>query len=288
MSELPNLLVIGAMKSGTTSLHDYLNMHPDIFMSEIKELDFFLEDRNWNRGMQWYKDQFPINSLFRGESSQNYSKCTQFTGVADRVFQTLKNPKFIYIVRDPIDRILSHHNESQSVEQGWSPKDLDKYLLQNLNNKYINTSKYYMQIQAYLKYTDLKNIHVLTLERLKESPAEELNRIFSFLGVKNFNVNETIKKNSSGTKIQTTFMGKIARSKILSSLKGIISNDLKNRLKESLLYKKIIFKKVKPAKLSIETKRKIAEYILDDIKQFEKLFDLDTSQWKNFNKVKID
>jgi hypothetical protein len=129
---------------------------------------------------------------------------------------------------------------------------------------------------------------VLTLERLKENPGKELNLIFSFLGIKNFNINETIRNNASSTKVQATLMGRIARSKVFSVLKGIISKDLKNSLKESSIYKKIIFKKVVPAQLSIETKRKVAEYLLDDIKQFEKLFDLDTSQWKNFNKVKID
>ena len=55
---LPNLIVIGAAKCGTTSLHRYLDLHPEIAMTKAKELDFFVEDRNWQRGLGWYESQF--------------------------------------------------------------------------------------------------------------------------------------------------------------------------------------------------------------------------------------
>src|SRR5687767_10224357 len=69
---LPNLVVIGAMKSATSSLHHYLNLHPEISMSETKELDFFVEDKNWPRGIEWYESQFSAARI-RGESSPNYT-----------------------------------------------------------------------------------------------------------------------------------------------------------------------------------------------------------------------
>ena len=59
---LPNLLIIGGMKCGTTSLHNYLATHPEVFMSEEKELDFFT---SWNireRGLGWYEKQFPVEA----------------------------------------------------------------------------------------------------------------------------------------------------------------------------------------------------------------------------------
>src|SRR6187399_2211355 len=55
---LPNLIVIGAQKCGTSGLHYYLSLHPEIWMSRPKELNFFLEERNWPRGVDWYRDHF--------------------------------------------------------------------------------------------------------------------------------------------------------------------------------------------------------------------------------------
>lgn len=52
---LPNTITIGTMKSGTTSLHKYLSRHPQIFTSEMKELDYFVESKNWKQGLEWYK-----------------------------------------------------------------------------------------------------------------------------------------------------------------------------------------------------------------------------------------
>ena len=67
---LPNLLIIGAMKCGTTSLHNYLNLHPEIYMQQEKELDYFIEKKNYKKGLNWYKSKFNSkNSKILGESS---------------------------------------------------------------------------------------------------------------------------------------------------------------------------------------------------------------------------
>lgn len=86
---LPNLVVIGAMKCGTTSLHHYLDVHPDIAMSQAKELNFFFGDDadgesgdaevrswhngNWHRGVEWYAAQFDAGAPVRGEASPGYT-----------------------------------------------------------------------------------------------------------------------------------------------------------------------------------------------------------------------
>lgn len=61
-AQLPNLIIIGAQKSATTSLHYYLNLHPQIAMSREKELDFFIEEHNWHKGTEWYESQFDRES----------------------------------------------------------------------------------------------------------------------------------------------------------------------------------------------------------------------------------
>ena len=72
---LPNLVVIGGAKCGTTSLHHYLSLHPEIFMSHPKELDFFIEEANWNKGIRWYESKFKApGKVIRGESSPRYTR----------------------------------------------------------------------------------------------------------------------------------------------------------------------------------------------------------------------
>lgn len=66
---LPNLIIIGAMKCGTTSLHNYLNLHPQICMSQDKEPEFFVEEKNWPKGLTWYESFFPYTAKIIGEST---------------------------------------------------------------------------------------------------------------------------------------------------------------------------------------------------------------------------
>src|SRR3712207_3189656 len=71
---LPNLIVIGAMKCGTTSLHRYLDLHPEVAMSTAKELSFFSRPERYDGlGVDWYKGFFDPTAAIRGESSPEYS-----------------------------------------------------------------------------------------------------------------------------------------------------------------------------------------------------------------------
>ena len=119
---LPTFLIIGTMKGGTTSLHRYLRQHPEVFMPERKELNFFLdeyagppidppEERNWSRGITWYERQFAGAEDERavGEASANYSRYPTYPGVAERIAKIVPEMKLIYLMRNPIDRVLSHY-----------------------------------------------------------------------------------------------------------------------------------------------------------------------------------
>ena len=110
---LPNLIVIGSRKCATTSLHYYLSLHPEIFMSTTyKELNFFVRRQRWKKGVGWYGRQFPIPAKVMGESSPNYTRFPMFTGVAERMHSVIPTAKFIYMVRDPVEQVISacHHD----------------------------------------------------------------------------------------------------------------------------------------------------------------------------------
>lgn len=110
----PNLVVIGAAKCGTTSLHEYLNAHPQIAMSREKELDFFVAEKNWSRGLDWYEAQFE-DAPIRGESSVSYAAFPEYQGVPERIVRALPDARVIYLVRDPVERVVCTSSTTRSA-----------------------------------------------------------------------------------------------------------------------------------------------------------------------------
>ena len=197
--KLPNLLVIGAMKAGTTSLHHYLEQHPDIFMSEVKEINYFTRDTFAKKPLEWYTDQFRTDKRIRGESSQNYTKCHNkyYQGVPERIKAHIPEVKMIYLLRDPIQRYRSHILENA---YGEPPHDV-AYNIES--GHYEKTGLYYYQLSHFLEYFSLDQIHVCTLEDLKKDRLGTMNQIFSFLGLSNVEEEERFEfvKNDSGEKL---------------------------------------------------------------------------------------
>ena len=181
-ARFPNLLIIGAMKSGTSSLHEYLNLHPDIFMSEPKEIHYYA-DINYNEEfLQKYKEHFISDKKILGTSPQSYTKCHNkfYKNIPERIYQDTPYVKMIYIVRNPIKRYASHVLESYHCD----PIEDIEYSKKTGN--YVKTGMYGMQLQEYLKFFKREQIHILTTEDLNENRLVELNKIFNFLGVKEF------------------------------------------------------------------------------------------------------
>ena len=177
----PNLFIVGSMKSGTTSLHNYLDQHDDIFMSKapLKETQYFVEELNWKRGEDWYA------SLFRGvrdekvvgESTTDYTKRPRYEGVADRIKEFNPNAKIIAIMRDPVERTISHYwhdvrfelesrNMRQAIAEGSHFRDF---------------SHYAMQLQPYFDCFGKENVCTLTLEQLKSDTQGKLREICEWL-----------------------------------------------------------------------------------------------------------
>lgn len=178
---LPNLVIIGAMKCGTVSLHKYLDLHPQISMSPIDELDFFVEERNWPRGTAWYESHFNGPAQIVGERSTGYTKYPMFAGVPARMHNILPEAKLIYSVRDPIQRLISHY--THWYRKRYETRSLTEALANPRDNHYIQASMYYMQLEQYLAYYPAANILVISAENLAQNRGETLKRVFQFLEV---------------------------------------------------------------------------------------------------------
>src|SRR4051812_23979775 len=105
---LPDFIIIGAMKAGTTSLARYVDLHPRLHTSRRKEPDFFLRDAAPPKTLAWYEAGFEETGKLQCEASTNYTKYPFSRGVPARMHALLPGIKLIYILRDPVERIRSH------------------------------------------------------------------------------------------------------------------------------------------------------------------------------------
>lgn len=179
--ELPNFIVIGAMKAGTTSLYHYLRNHEQIFMPKVKELDFFAEGANWSRGLDWYRQQFSGagDALAVGEASTLYTKYPQYDGVPERMAGVVPEARLIYLVRDPIVRMRSHYQHRVALGAETAPPEVA--LLEN--PIYLAYSKYGMQLEQYDGHFPREQLLVVTSEGLRHDRAATVERVYGFLGV---------------------------------------------------------------------------------------------------------
>ena len=266
---LPTFLIIGAMKAGTTSLHNYLSMHPEIFMSKEKELDFFYHPKKWEKGIDWYKDQFDENYLIRGETSPNYSKRTE---AIVRISQNLSDIKLIYLTRDPIKRFESECNHLQldpnKLVGSKNLKDTEAY----------NNSLYYTWYKEYLKYYTKDKILVLKSEDLRNKQSEVLMKIFRFLEVNpdsfEYKKKELSEKQhvTSDKLLATNLSVKLAKYKKLDFFKKNIKKIVPFL---TPIYRSYIYKNREMRFLTSENKIKLFDLFKNEMKCLKKEIDID-------------
>lgn len=180
-----NLFIIGSMKSGTTSLHNYLNLHPQIFMCEPKEPGYFVEEIAWSNGEPWYLSLFQNASSshrYLGESTTDYTKLPILPRVAEKIHAFNPNAKLIYIMRDPFQRIVSHYwHAVRHTSNGGVVENIYDACMRD--EQYLSYSNYPMQVKPYLELFGRDNILFLTFEELIRDRKSQLENIFEWLGL---------------------------------------------------------------------------------------------------------
>jgi hypothetical protein len=179
---LPNFLIIGAAKAGTTSLYHYLSVHPQVFMAHPKELKFFVEEMNWSRGLPWYERQFDRagSAIAIGEASTHYTAYPYFRGVPERIAEVMPEVRLIYLVRHPVDRMISFY--LMRIRAGKErQRSMEKALL--TNPRYVDGSRYAMQIEQYLTYFPPERLLVIKSEDLRDARLPTMDRVLQFLEV---------------------------------------------------------------------------------------------------------
>lgn len=196
---LPDFLVLGAQKAGTTALYAYLRWHPGITGPSWKEVSFF--DRHWWRGEAWYRGQFPLRPGKRlvGEASPSYL----FHPLApERARSLVPDAKLIVLLRNPVDRAYSHYQHE--VALGREPLSFEDALaaeeertrgeVERLvsdprafsrawwGHTYVARGRYAEQLERWLEAFPREQLLVVATEELGERPAETYARVLRFLG----------------------------------------------------------------------------------------------------------
>ncbi len=204
----PNLLIIGAMKSGTTSRHDYLDTHPQIAMSEVKEPGYFVEELGLSKGEAWYLSLWDQASKYRyrGESSTHYTKLPVSQGVPERLFRFNPEARLIYIMRNPFDRVVSHY--WHALRDQYHGGEL-RPLLKAVKNDpgYLAFSDYARQLEPYFERFGKDTVLTLTFEALVEDPQREVDRIYRWLGLPSHPIGEAAKAHNQKPEEMTAVAG---------------------------------------------------------------------------------
>jgi hypothetical protein len=181
------------MKSGTTYLSELLKMHPDVFVSSPREPCHFVDPavlrtvwpQMWQRG--YWRSVERYLSLFAAagdariiaEGSTAYSQAPLFTRVPERILEFSPDAKFIYIMRDPVERTLSHYWHRV---RWWGERRQPLSAIRE-NQLYLSASHYAHQLRAYLQHVPKQRIYVLTFEELIADPLKNVQALYAWLGV---------------------------------------------------------------------------------------------------------
>jgi hypothetical protein len=301
---MPNFLIIGAMKSGTTSLYHYLNQHPQIYMSSIKEPNFFAVegselDFNGAEGKarinRWIRREFITNiedyrALFQGISSEmavgEASPMYLYSPKApDRIRHYIPDAKLIAILRNPVERAysafvymaregrepLSEFSQALQVEEGRIRNNWEWIW------HYKNVGYYYAQLKRYFAIFDRAQVQVYLHEDLKADPLSVLRDIFRFLGIdETFNPDTSLRHNVSGIPKGGVLPSLVfGRNPAKAILKPLLPEGLRQHI--SLRLRSQYLDEAPP--LAPEVRRELIGVYRDDILKLENLIGRDLSEW---------
>lgn len=176
----PDYIIIGAMKCGTSTLAAQLGAQPGLFMTTPKEPNFFSDDAVYKKGADWYAGLFAAAAPgdLKGEASTHYTKLPDHPRAVPRLVATGAAPRLIYLIRNPVDRAVSHYIHEWT--QGVIGTDLDTAL--ERHPELIGYGRYPAQLDPWLAAFGAENLLVLGLEAMKRDPQAVLNRVGAFLG----------------------------------------------------------------------------------------------------------
>lgn len=182
MSRMPDFLVIGAMKCATSTLHEQLARQAGVFMSTPKEPNFFSDDDVFARGIEWYASLFARagDGDVCGESSTHYTKLPTHPRAVERMAKAVPGVKLIYVMRHPVERLVSHYVHAWTKREVGGP--IDEAV--EMHPALVDYGLYAMQLEPYVERFGWARVLPVFVGRLRRDPQGELERVARFIGLR--------------------------------------------------------------------------------------------------------
>jgi len=277
--QLPNFIIAGVEKTGSTSLYHYVNQHPEVYMCTPKEPDFFLREDFEDR-LDTYRHLFREARSFEalGEASVSYFHNPK---TAIRIDQILPGAKIIVVLRHPAERAYSHYN--MLLDRGVVPKRPYHRVIKeaiheaSFYNTGLPTSKYSRSLNIY-QSTFKDRLMVIIYSEYKSKPIHTMIKIFRHIGVDDSFTPETSRNLNVTRRPRYPFLNKLIwqKSTLKKLFKYIAPNTITGPIRN--LIRNTNNEPIPP--LSPEARTLIIDHLIDDIEQTESLLDRDLSHWK--------
>mgnify|MGYP000049337093 CR=1 FL=1 len=279
----PDFIIIGAMKSATSTLHEQLSLQEGIFMTTPKEPNYFSDDAVYAKGDAWYEGLFSEakEGDLCGESSTHYTKLPDYPLTLLRMKNRLKAPKLVYVMRHPVDRLVSHyiHQWSRNIFKCDINSAIDQY------DELIDYGCYAKQVKPYIAEYGVENILFVFMEAIKGSPQAQLEKVADFIGYQGQVVwqEELPKQNISSERIRvfpgykmltsSAFMKWIRHNFIPKFIRNVIKARLRMRNKPEINNKNM---------------KKLVKCFDRDLRELAEILGFDELTCSNYKSVVID
>lgn len=282
---LPDFLLVGAMKAGTTTLYFDLAMHESIYLPDVKEPHALCyEDIVYDTKLVKYSSLFKeasVNQLC-GEGSTGYTKMPTIEGVASRARRILGSSlKVIYIVREPIERIVSQHRHESMF--GEAPFDIEAAL--EKDQRFLHYSRYAWQLDPWIETFGKDSIHIVVFEQYIKDRNREVDKIFKFLGVGPINrsIDGSVIYNKSDEKpVPKGIFALVQRSGLY---RKVIRPMLPHRTRRALC-KYLPKARSKPAPPSPQVVSRLLDRLQHDMERIQRILNYDRPVW-DINDVQL-
>ena len=202
---LPDAIVIGTGRAGSTAMYGYMLQHPDIRGPRLKEVHYL--DMQWERGERWYRSQFPImmgkRTWLAAEATPAY---LSFPPAPERMRETAPNAKFLVSLRDPVGRAVS--NWKFRSQRGVEKRSLDQLITDELDgtvefrHQILIHGHYAEHLERWFAIFDRSQFHIVDAADLFNDAAGTMNEIFDFLGVDHYPATEVTIKNANSSPLK--------------------------------------------------------------------------------------
>ncbi len=281
-------LIIGSMKSGTTSLFNYLAQHPEIAPCKHKEPHFFAKKERFAKGFEYYQslwDWNPQQHKVALEASASYTtmpssrenfpshKLNAAASIFELQQQKNVNFKFIYIMRNPLERLESHYTHKQS----WKYHRVG--LTSQMKTKMTDVSKYAMQLEEYATRFGKENILLLSLEEFKSEHNKVMRRLCDFLEIDSSYHFQGLKENYNSYKDKQRMIlpgwYKFRKSKVMDSLMMEVSPGLKKA------FRSVFSRKINQEYVQLDSaeREKILNELNADLKKLNSEYGIEVNSW---------